>query len=182
MLHNIKHHRSQALIDWACEYATDCHGEQKRKYTNEPYITHPIAVAEIVASVTDDCETIAAAFLHDVVEDCGETRHSLIEQGFGPGIADLVLEVSDISKPEDGNRAIRKAIDLSHLAKASFRGQTIKLADLIHNSDSILQYAPGFARIYMAEKAALLKVLTKGNSTLYNRASVIVDNYYGEYK
>ena len=182
MRHEIIHSDSQALIDYAWEYARDCHEGQKRKYTDEPYITHPIEVAQIVASVTNDCNTICAAFLHDVVEDCGETRQTLIDVGFGHPIADLVLEVSDVSKPEDGNRAIRKAIDLSHLAGASIQGQTIKLADLIHNSSSILQYDPGFAKTYMAEKAQLLQVLTKGDRTLYNRASVIVDNYYEEYK
>ena len=179
-MHGIKHKRSQDLIDFAYRYAKKAHGTQTRKYTGEPYINHPIEVARIVASVTNDCEVICAAFLHDVIEDTEVTFENIQSVGFGFHIARMVREVSDISRLVDGNRAVRKAIDLSHLAKASAGGQTIKLADLIHNTESICRYDLGFARTYMREKRALLKVLTKGNAELHKRAAELVHNYFEE--
>lgn len=85
---------------------------------------------------------------------------------FGAAVAALVIEVTDVSRPSDGNRAARKAKDRDHLAKASPDAQTIKLADLISNTQSIVEHDPAFARVYLAEKEALLDVLTRGNAML----------------
>ena len=178
MEHGITHKRSQQLIDNACRFATEAHGDQVRKYTGEPYINHPIEVARLVASVTSDCNMISAAFMHDVIEDTTVTFEEIRDAGFGHHTATLVNEVTDVSKPSDGNRAYRKALDLEHLAKASNNAKTIKLADLINNSDSICKYDERFARVYMQEKAALLLVLKGGDSELYSRASKIVQDYY----
>ena len=68
--------------------------------------------------VTDDEETIAAAWLHDTVEDTPATFED-IERDFGHGVKALVMELTDISRPGDGNRALRKEIDLDHTAMAS---------------------------------------------------------------
>lgn len=176
--HGITHKRSQKLIDHAYNYAWLCHDGQERKYTGEPYINHPVAVAKIVASVTDDCQMICAALLHDVIEDCGVTKDDLMEAGFGVVITGLVDQLSDVSKPEDGNRKATKEIDRQHTARASRRAKTIKLADLIDNSSSILERDPKFSKVYMKEKALLLHVLKGGDSSLYNRALKIVDDYY----
>ncbi|MHA1835980.1 MAG: HD domain-containing protein, partial [Candidatus Odinarchaeia archaeon] len=150
----------------------------KRKYTGEPYINHTVAVAQIVASVTDGCAVIAAAFLHDAIEDTDRTYQDIFDAGFRHPVADIVLEVSDVSRPEDGNRATRKALDRDHLAKASPDGQTLKLADLINNTESICKYDPGFAVIYMREKLQLLEVLTKGDKTLHARALKLVEDFF----
>ncbi len=166
-------------IKKASEYAKAAHAEinQKRKYTGDPYIVHPAAVAKLVSTVTDDKEMICAAWLHDVVED---TRRTLddIKSEFGEAIAELVENLTDISKPEDGNRKLRKALDLEHTRLASPRAKTVKLADLIDNSKSITTYDPNFSRIYMKEKKRLLKVLKEGDATLYGIAQKIVDDYY----
>jgi (p)ppGpp synthase/HD superfamily hydrolase len=172
--HGITHTRSQGLIDFAYRYAKEAHGNQKRKYTGQPYITHPVAVANIVATVTTDCDMLAAALLHDVLEDTDRTYDDIRDAGFGFTVADLVLELTDVSKPEDGNRATRKEIDRMHLATVSASAKTIKLADLIHNTESICRYDEGFARIFMKEKEALLAVLTEGDATLYAHATEIV--------
>jgi len=177
--HGIKHDRSQALIDFACSFAEKAHEGQKRKYTGEPYINHPVEVAQIVASVTDDCETICAAFLHDVIEDCGVTKRKLIDAGLGFGIAQMVAELSDVSVLTDGNRATRKAIDRYHTAKASNRAKTVKLADLISNSKSIIEHGGKFAGIYMEEKKLLLGVLVGGDEKLMAECKNIVNSYYG---
>ena len=120
------------------------HKGQVRQYTEEPYHTHPIAVGNTLEEIGAPEEVIVAAYLHDVIEDCG-VNYRDISGMFGLRVADLVLMVSDVSKPEDGKREIRKAIDRAHVAKADFWGKTLKLADLIDNTASIVEHAPGFA-------------------------------------
>lgn len=147
---------------------------QVRKYTGEPYHLHCREVAQLVAAVPGvSVEAICAAYLHDTIEDTAVTAEA-IEDIFGIGVAALVMEVTDVSRPEDGNRATRKAMDREHLADASPEGQTIKLADLISNTRSIVARDPEFARVYLAEKRALLGVLTKGDPGLYAQARQIL--------
>ena len=178
MKHGIKHARSQKLIDFACEYATEAHGDQKRKYTGEPYIVHPIEVAMIVASVTDCCEMISAAFLHDVIEDTDKSYEDIHDAGFRHPIADLVQMLTDKSKPSDGNRAVRKEIDRQHISEGSPQAKTIKLADIIDNTKSICEFDPNFAKVYMSEITKLLPMLIDGDKTLFAKANMQIIDYY----
>lgn len=159
------------LIEHAALFAANAHGaiNQRRKYTNEPYIVHPAAVAKIVQSVAHTPEMVAAAFLHDTVEDT-EVTLTEIEVAFGAEVRKLVYWLTDISQPEDGNRATRKAIDRDHIALAPAEAQTIKLADLIDNTETIVAHDPDFAVVYLKEKARLLEVMTKGDRILHARA------------
>lgn len=159
------------LINRAIRFATEAHEriDHRRKYSNQPYAVHLEQVAKTVASITDDEEMIAAAWLHDVVEDTPATLDK-IEREFNDSIAQLVRELTDVSKPSDGNRMTRKAIDREHLAQASARGQTIKLADLIDNCKDISRYDTRFAQVYLNEMESLLKVLTKADEGLMRRA------------
>ena len=164
------------LIEKARVFATAAHAAvaQLRKYTNEPYIVHPAEVFSIVSTVdgaTD--EMLAAAWLHDVVEDTGVTIE-VIKQMFGEEVAELVGWLTDVSRPEQGNRATRKAIDRAHTAMAPAEAQTIKLADLISNCTSIVEHDATFAKTYLEEKRLLLEVLTKGDRSLWERAHNIV--------
>jgi len=164
------------IVRKAQVYAMAAHAAvgQKRKYTGEPYIVHPAEVASIVASVPGSTpDMVAAAWLHDVVEDTGCTFTD-IHMAFGADIAALVGWLTDVSRPEDGKRAVRKAIDREHTAQAPAEAQTIKLADLISNSKSIMAHDPGFAKTYLEEKRLLLEVLTKGDPELHARASSYV--------
>ena len=120
---------------------------------------------------------LIAALLHDVVEDTGVSEGD-IRTLFGDDVATLVSGLTDVSKPEDGNRETRKRIDREHTANQSDRCKTIKLADLISNSRSIAQYDKEFAKVYMAEKKLLLEVLKGGNEVLYQTALSIVEDYY----
>lgn len=147
---------------------------QKRKYNGKHYIVHPAAVAELVRNVKHTPQMLAAAWLHDTVEDTKATLEQ-VKELFGKEIYLLVEMLTDVSKPEDGNRKTRKEIDRQHLAKASPEAQTIKLADLIHNSRSIIEKDPGFAKVYLREMRALLEVLKEGDSRLWNRAREIAD-------
>lgn len=164
------------IVQKAQVYAMAAHAsvKQLRKYTNEPYIVHPGEVASIVAGVPGATEEmVAAAWLHDCIEDTGCTFTD-IHMAFGIDIATLVGWLTDVSKPEDGNRAHRKAMDREHTAQAPAEAQTIKLADLISNSRSIVQHDPAFAVTYLAEKRLLLEVLTKGDPGLHARATEFV--------
>jgi (p)ppGpp synthase/HD superfamily hydrolase len=141
------------------------------------YTKHTVEVADLVAKFGGSEEMIAAAHLHDVVED---TQISLndIEKVFGPVVADLVSWLTDTSKPEDGNRAARKAIDRDHLAEAPAAAQTIKCCDLISNTASIPAHDPSFAKVYLEEKRQLLAVMTKSNPEARMQAYATL---YGSY-
>jgi hypothetical protein len=84
--------------------------------------------------------------------------------------------LTDVSKPTDGNRAKRKNMDREHIAKASLQAKTIKLADLIDNTRSIVEHDPKFAKVYLTEKALLLEVLREGDSFLWSMAHKILLN------
>jgi|SRR5215831_10755700 len=147
------------LIERAAEFAAKAHAGITREWTGEPYFTHLDRVAKAVAALGMDDATVAAAYLHDVIEDTDVTYEDLARE-FGTEVADLVAEVT--APKVEGNRATRKAADRAHLAKASTRGQTIKLADLLDNTRDVAKVAPpDFAKLYLAEKAAMLTVLTR---------------------
>ena len=153
------------ITERALRFATLAHEGQVRKYTGEPYIIHPIAVAELVRSVDLDDEIVAAAYLHDVVEDCDVGIEEIAED-FGSRVAQFVGEVTNVSRPEDGNRKARKALDRAHLSKASYEGKSIKLADMLDNSRSIIPRDPGFAEVYLREMELALPELSEGNPVL----------------
>lgn len=164
------------IVEKARIFATAAHAavKQTRKYTGEPYIVHPAEVVRIVSQVEHTPEMLAAAWLHDVVEDTGVSL-DIIQKEFGATVADLVSWLTDVSTPEQGNRAVRKAIDRAHTAEAPAEAQTVKLADLISNSKSILEHDPKFAVTYLEEKRLLLEVMTKGDRQLWARANSLVN-------
>ncbi|HEY9013277.1 MAG TPA: HD domain-containing protein [Devosia sp.] len=160
----------------ALEFARAAHEsiDQRRKHTGEPYIVHPIAVAELVKTVPHTPEMVAAALLHDVVEDT-PVGLDAISHAFGDPVATLVDWLTDVSKPSDGNRRIRKKLDLDHLAAAPAEAQTIKFADLIDNSRTISAHDPGFWPVYRREMLELLDALELGNETLRQQARAAAD-------
>ena len=172
----IIHKRSQGLIDFAYSYAKEAHKTQVRRYTGEPYITHPVAVARLVASVTNDCDMIVAALLHDTVEDTEVTQEQIFN-AFGFRAAQMVQELTEFSIPTDGNHAIRKELDRRYLERASSQTKTIKLADCIHNSESILLYGKGFKHTYMKEMIKLQPTLKQGNKELFVKFQRICIDY-----
>lgn len=176
MIDDIGRIEDRPLIERAYLFAKNAHGDQKRKYTGEPYIVHPVEVARTLYTVTDCPFTLCAALLHDVVEDTEITIEEVVSE-FGMVIGRLVSDVTDVSTVYDGNRTARKEIDHLWLSGASEKGQTIKLADLISNSKSIIDHDPKFAKTYMMEKKLLLEVLTLGNETLYDQCQQIVNDY-----
>lgn len=159
----------------AFNFAAEAHKGQTRKYTGEPYISHPYAVARMILEIDGDENMVIAALLHDTVEDTPVTLEQ-ISFIFGEDVAMLVEFLTDVSHADDGVRVHRKEIDRQHTAKACSRAKTIKLADLIHNTQSIVEHGKGFAKIYLAEKRLLLEVLQEGDAGLYARAMAVLED------
>lgn len=166
-----------SLEEQARRFATEAHAGagQRRKYTDEPYIVHPAAVAELVRSVTHDEALLAAAWLHDTVEDTATTQQD-IEAHFGQRVASLVEMLTDSDPTTAKNRAARKVAHFRHTASASSEAQTIKLADIIDNTRAIVRFDPDFARIYLVEKQIQIALLKQGDAQLWQQASTIIEN------
>lgn len=162
------------FLETARDFCIMAHGDQKRKYTGLPYYDHCFEVACTVAQVTRDEQVIAAAILHDIIEDTPYGFNHL-RKVFGDRVASLVFQVTDVSRPEDGNRRVRKLIDQAHLAESSPEGATIKLADIISNAQDIAQHDPDFAKVYIEEKRSLLPLLAHGNMKLMWEAVKVVN-------
>jgi (p)ppGpp synthase/HD superfamily hydrolase len=150
------------VTDRALTFATAAHAAvgQKRKYDGEDYIVHPIRVADIVRTYGGSDDQIAAAYLHDVVEDT-QVDIDTIRDMFGDTIAELVSDLTDVSCSYDGNRATRKSIDMEHTLSGSVDAQFVKLADILDNSQDIRQADPSFWKVYQKEMLALLDGMTE---------------------
>lgn len=149
---------------------------QKRKYDGRDYIVHPIDVLEILIKFSTGPVTVfqqCAALLHDVVEDTQVTIEQVYDI-FGKEVGDLVEALTDVSKPSDGNRKIRKQMDLEHTARGPVDAKSVKVADLISNAASIVQYDPNFARVFMHEKVRLLEALSDADPGLLAEAWRVV--------
>ncbi|WP_096086706.1 RelA/SpoT family protein [Agaribacterium haliotis] len=115
-------------------YAEQAHLGQFRR-SGEPYITHPLEVANILASIRMDHQTLMAAMLHDVIEDCAIGKDA-VEKQFGPTVADLVDGVSKLAKIEYETQAEKQAENFQKMALAmakDLRVVVIKLGDRLHN-------------------------------------------------
>lgn len=149
----------QALVARARYFAAKKHAGQKRKYTGEPYIVHPIAVADRVRMAGGTPNMVAAALLHDVLEDTDATVDE-VEAVTNREVAILVLELTDQYTKEfypELNRKVRKELEAKRLATVSMPAKLIKLADMADNTATITQHDPAFAKVYLQEKAALLE-------------------------
>lgn len=163
-------------VEQALVFATAAHAGHTRKYTGQDYIVHPIAVAGLVSTVPHTDAMLAAALLHDTVEDAGVDLTQIREQ-FGPEVAELVDWLTNVSKPEDGPRAVRKAIDRQRKAGAPAQAQTLMLADIIDNGRTLAQHDPVFARVYLPEKTLLLDLLRAGDRSLWAQAHQVLLPY-----
>ncbi|SFL16917.1 RelA/SpoT family protein [Geodermatophilus ruber] len=132
-LHRQSHPKADlGLLQRAYDVAEAAHAAQKRK-SGDPYITHPLAVATVLAGLGMDTTTLVAALLHDTVEDTGQTLESITET-FGPEVAHLVDGVTKIDKVKLGDAAQAETIRKMIVAMARDpRVLVIKLADRLHN-------------------------------------------------
>jgi len=148
-----------AIVKKAAEFARTKHAHQKRLDGKTPYFTHVEGVARFVAEVFPDPIVVAAAYLHDTIEDTGTTWNKLNDR-FGAEVANIVGQLSlDHRIPEeDALRLYRET-----LSTASERVRIVKLADLLHNlmslGDAVARARPDFEERVIAKWTDTLSVL-----------------------
>jgi guanosine-3',5'-bis(diphosphate) 3'-pyrophosphohydrolase len=129
------------LLLRALAFAAHKHRDQRRKDAEaSPYINHPIALAEVLAEEggVEDVEVLAAALLHDTIEDTDTTAEEL-RAAFGERIAGVVLEVTD---DKSLDKAERKRLQIVHAAGLSSEAKLVKLADKICNLRDVAERPP----------------------------------------
>src|SRR5687767_5168237 len=162
------------------EFAREAHGDQRRKFAPDPYIVHPIRVMEQCRQHTNDITVLAAALLHDVLEDTPVTADQLedflatiLNEKQAKQTRQLVIELTDVyikkNFPE-WNRRRRKQKETERLANISGQAQTVKYADIIDNSLDIVNAESDFARKYLEECRAIVKAMKQGHKDLYEKA------------
>src|SRR3982750_3527493 len=143
---------NEALLNKAYVYAMQAQGHQKRA-SGDPYFSHPLEVAAILTELKLDDATIAAALLHDVIEDTEVTRAE-IDQKFGKEIGALVEGLTKLKRLELVSREAKQAENLRKLLLAiadDVRVLLIKLADRLHNMRT-LEFVPPASRRRIAEE------------------------------
>jgi (p)ppGpp synthase/HD superfamily hydrolase len=164
---------NETLILKAAHFAAMKHRDQRRKdHASSPYINHPIAVALILAETgnVEDPEVIAAALLHDTIEDT-DTSPAELEAAFGPRVRKLVEEVTDDTSLQ---RVERKRRQIEHASELSFGAALVKLGDKISNVTDITNAPPAGwdlnrRREYLDWAEAVISKCPKVNQDLENR-------------
>lgn len=148
-----------SVVTNAFMLASEAHAGQVRKYTNLPYITHPVRVAMAVASHPEATHNmIAAALLHDTLEDTA-LKPERIEDDCGIHVLDYVRALTNPSKGMGDPRSVRKQRDRDHLESADRKIKIIKMLDRIDNLREMTGAPSGFRRLYVEESMELLKVV-----------------------
>lgn len=173
----------ETILEKVRDFADKAHGEQTRKYSPERYIVHPVRVMETCRNYDARLPVLAAALLHDVLEDTTVGREEMldflytvmepIEARFTLA---LVVELTDVyvkSAYPDWNRRLRKQHEIDRIGQTSPDSQTIKYADILDNTNEIVTSDPDFAPRYLRECLAILQRADRGNSDL---RSVVLDS------
>ena len=178
------------------------HGDQKRKYTNDPYTNHLVDVAKLVFDHYNEPMAVEIALGHDVFEDPWVDMHpieqawrmfdALRECGYDKwkakiavdGIFDLTDRYTSAEYPT-WNREKRKSAEADRLSTIPVRSYMVKCADMIHNTESIVEHDENFAKVYLAEKQRILDARDMKGYTLYDMAvstlnESLVKIYVGE--
>lgn len=168
------------------EFAAQAHEGQRRKFANEPYIVHPIRVMNICKKYSNELPVLAAALLHDVLEDTPVTAlqmksflSALMDSANTQRTLKLVDELTDRYIKSDYpklNRRTRKNKEAERLSNVSSDAQTIKYADILDNSAEFAKEDTDFANTFLHECKLLLKVMTKGNPELYRKVTQTVQD------
>ncbi len=168
--------KDKDLIRQAFEVAVEAHSEQRRK-TGEPYIYHPIAVAKIVAyEIGLGATSIAAALLHDVVEDTHYTIED-IEQLFGETIARIVnglTKISRLNKEKDASIQAENFRKMLLTLHDDVRVILIKIADRLHNMQT-MDAMPGHKQIKIASETLYIYAPLAHRLGLYNIKTELED-------
>jgi guanosine-3',5'-bis(diphosphate) 3'-pyrophosphohydrolase len=177
---------SEEFIQKARRFAELAHGlvlnsqgelGQRRKGTNEPYTKHLSEVAKLVSESGGDEAQVAAAWLHDVVEDT-PIPLGYLRVVFGSDVTQLVEELTDKLTKQNYpglNRRQRKAKEGERLSKISERAKTIKYADFLSNLESVSVLGPSFGEVYTREVAEAISSMHGGDESLRSAALVAVE-------
>lgn len=166
------------------------HGEQKRKYTKEPYTRHLLAVADIILNMPVRVPGLVdIALCHDLYEDTDIDPSYLFQelvnigypathvQFVHSGIVALTDQFTHENYP-DVNRKERKIREAERLGKIDPLYQTVKYADIIDNTSSIVKQDPGFAKVYMEEIRRVMDVMRGGNIVLKHKCDALIREYF----
>ncbi len=140
------------IVRKAFQFASSVHKDQKR-LSGDPFIFHPLAVAQILADLEQDIPTIVAALLHDTIED-GNVSSEVIEKEFGKTVLDLVLGVTKLGKINFATKEERQAENFRKMFIAmakDLRIILIKLADRLHNMQT-LEFLPKDRQLDIAKE------------------------------
>jgi (p)ppGpp synthase/HD superfamily hydrolase len=167
-------------------FVSECHFGQERKYTGEPYTNHLKNVAETVWTHTKSELLVGLAYCHDLFEDTNCTKEELFKNllllGFPYSTATLIASgtthLTDVYTNEaypDKNRKWRKQMEAKRLWRIPHWAQTVKYADFIDNTSSIVQHDPNFAKTYLEEKRFILSNMRKGEENLLVKAESLIN-------
>ena len=176
----------ETILKKITSFADAAHGDQKRKYADERYIQHPIRVMKTCQQFGYPLPVLAAAILHDVLEDTDVTQKqireflsSMMSEPDTNYTMSLVTELTDVytkDKYPRLNRRQRKAKEADRLEKINADAQTIKYGDIVDNASGIVEYGADFAPVFLKEGAELLKKMKKGNKDLHQKAIDVIAN------
>lgn len=167
------------------EFVKEKHGEQKRKYTHEPYWKHCYNVGSLVHSITNKNLLMEIGFCHDLFEDTEctpvELKAQLLKLEYkrfeSDEIVQGVIDLTDVYTKDNYptmNRSERKLNEAKRLATIYPEYQSVKLADLIDNSSTIVEYDKKFAVVYIKEKIQILDYMRNGNINLFIECCSII--------
>lgn len=156
-------------------FATGAHAGQYRKYSGDDYIVHPI---QVCAALIDDgyiwCNNIlAAAILHDTIEDTGVTYQHILDI-FGFAVAEIVLGVTNVSVKGEGTREDRVKLNLDFNKAQSAAAQTLKVADIYANISDIHNAELKYANMYLNEKKVAVEALSKASPKLRKKTADMI--------
>ena len=160
------------LVRGAEEFASKHHSGQTRKFSGDPYIVHPQQVSELVLHYGGSPEMVAAAWLHDVVEDCG-IKIEIIFKKFGDKVAKLV---SELTIPPRMDKSGKKSEYIAkEMETMSSDGLTIKLCDRLNNVSDFENAHPNFVSKYAPKTKWILDSLEDSQRPLNTIQKKIID-------
>nr|CAI3971082.1 metal-dependent phosphohydrolase [Ochrobactrum phage ORM_20] len=169
------------LVNMAMAFSIGAHAGigQVRRHDNSAYWKHPERVVRLLVSsgITDE-NVLAAAYLHDTLEDTKVTVQDL-QAIFPPEVVKLVLELTDVYQDKRfGNRKLRKEMEAQRLWSISVEAQNVKLADFLDNWSTISTQEPKFAETFAREKRMIISGF-KGevNKKLLESANKEIDTF-----
>lgn len=168
----------KSKVETARMFATQKHGEQRRIFDGTLTILHLENVVSILKEHGhDDPDLLAAAYLHDCLEETDTTLQHLVVR-FGNTVAELVFWLTE---PDNGNRITKALGSAWRLSRAPWEAKLIELADIIDNCGRMRSYDPAFAEIYLDEKRQVLRLMAEREGTalmhlsLFQKAVAVTD-------